>query len=1672
MKQFCLTLLIIISSFVLKAQSYGNEWINYSQKYFYFQITQEGVYRLHRDTLLNAGIPLATIDPRNIQIYSRGIEVPIYIEGENDGVFNNSDFIELYAVGNDGYLDSLLYDKASSQSNPYYSLFTDASTYYITWNNSIDNERMKLETSINFGSFNKSNFFFKEAINVEASSYYRGETVTTKNTDPLYHTSEGWFGPVFNYEAKVLRSFNTSNAYFEGPVSQFKTVFTGQSNYEENPDHRIGVEYKNKANSYTLLVDTLFDGYKKISLGFQIPSLSLNAAQTDFRYSSLYDESIKGNRTAIAYSYLKFPHTFNLENQTTYQLIIPDDEQGKSYLEMTNFSVSGTARLYDLDNAKRISVVSSAGVHRSLVPNSGSEKRCFLTSEGQIKSVNAIKPVSLTAQFPSFDIKGADFLILTHESLLEGANAYAEYRSSKGYKPIVVNVEDLYHQFSFGINKNPLAIKRFAHYALNNWEIKPAHLFIIGKALYAESYRNNSSYFAQTLVPSFGVPPCDALLTAGLNGTLYEPAIPTGRIAVRTNEEIKTYLNKIIEYETELPVLAEWKKNVLHFGGGVSQIEQNTLAGYLNGYKQIIEDTLIGAHVHTFLKTSTAPVQITVSDSIKSLLNEGASLINFFAHGTATTFDISTDDPSNYNNKGKYPVFIANACYSGDIHLPSYYSTSEKQVLIPDKGGIAFLSTTQEGYPPFLDLYTKEFYKNLSYKLYGKSLGEIIKATSKNIQDPKNAYIKDICLFTTLHGDPAIKPNAQNIPDIALSEQNVFFSPSEVTTEVDSFAVNIELTNLGKSVLDSFNILVVRVMPNGTVDSAFVWINKLIYKDTVSCYFKILNPNESGLNSFDVYADFLGLIAEVSKANNKTNVLLNIKSNDIIPVYPYDFALVPKQGITLKASTSDPLAKAANYVFEIDTTDLFNSPIKERNKINRSGGLISWKPQLLNNMIDSTVYFWRVSPDSSATQSYVWHENSFQFLQNKKGWGQSHFFQFKDNKYNLLKYERTDRLFKFENNVKDVLCRTPGEGAWYGQLTIPPMEWKIDAASQEAYSCIGAPPMLMVAVMDSITLNAWGTKWLDRNTGILHNPKNDFGNINNMGGCKDRIQKYFMFNIDEAGINSLTDMLKNKIPNGNYVLVYCFRQNGCQIWDSYNTELHDVLENMGARGLRELPDYNPFAFLVKKGYPSTAAQKLGTASNEVLVFNAKIYNNYPKGELSTGLIGPSKLWKSIHWRKTSLEKVSYDKVKINLTGVKMDGSSNLLAVFPSDSIDILNLNNYVDANIYPYIKLNAQVTDDSLQSPPQINQWQVMYDEVPEIALNTSLSFSYPSDSVSEGEKVKVSMAVSNISESAIDSLYFKYTIEDVNRKRTLLGNVKLSGLEADSSLVSEFEFNTVGFGGKNKLWLDINPIDQNWQPEKYHFNNLAQLDLNISQDKINPLLDVTFDGVHILNGDIVSSKPIVLIRLTDENKYLALNDTADFAVYIKDPQGKLKRIYFSDNVSSGSMSFTSAILPKNSCKIEYSPTFPNDGVYELRVQAKDASQNASGAFDYVIKFEVINQSTITQVINYPNPFSNSTKFVFTLTGSEIPTDFKIQIMTISGKIVKEITQSELGSLRIGRNITDYAWDGKDEFGDLLANGVYLYRVITKINNKIIDHKSSNADQYFNAEFGKMYIVR
>jgi len=357
-------------------------------------------------------------------------------------------------------------------------------------------------------------------------------------------------------------------------------------------------------------------------------------------------------------------------------------------------------------------------------------------------------------------------------------------------------------------------------------------------------------------------------------------------------------------------------------------------------------------------------------------------------------------------------------------------------------------------------------------------------------------------------------------------------------------------------------------------------------------------------------------------------------------------------------------------------------------------------------------------------------------------------------------------------------------------------------------------------------------------------------------------------------------------------------------------------------------------------------------------------------------------------------------------------------------------------------------------------------------------------DTVEIGEKLDFGVAFKNVSLQKFDSLKLKLYVLDRNNVPHYYNLPKGKPLISGDTVKVMYQIDTKDLPGLNTLYFEVNP--DNDQPEQYHFNNFLFRNVYVRPDTKNPLLDVTFDGVHILNRDIVSAKPKIQIKLKDDAKFMLLNDTSLTSVQIRYPDvtGTLKSFKFDGD--------TLKFIPAtngldNTATIEFGPYFPQiigpdgnplnpDGdEYELIVKGKDRSGNKAGNIEYRVTFKVISKPMVSNLLNYPNPFTTSTAFVFTLTGSEVPQNMKIQILTVTGKIVREITKEELGPIHIGRNITEFKWDGTDQYGQKLANGVYLYRFVTSLDGKRLDKYKAdgdNTDKFFNGGYGKMYLMR
>ena len=1725
MKKLLLILFLLSSSFILSAQPFGNEWINYSQKYYYVKVVQTGVYRIDYNALFNAGIPVSSVNPKNFQVFGREQELFIHVEGEQDNSFDPGDYIEFYAEKNDGKLDTILYNGEANMADTYYSLYNDTLRYYFTWNNDTLNRRMVIETDVDFSSYTPVDYVWKTFYTKFTDDYRMGE-YQDGSSSSLYTAGEGWFaepnngvGGGYSQVINVL----SPNVYSGpgAPDATIKIAFTSASDAATTGpgNHRAGFNYGSTFSN--IVLDTIFTGYKLIKYQFTYPNNEVSYPASYFQFNIIDNVGAVTDFQAFGSITIRYPHrlTFDyLPNLDFYVRAHPTES--KSRLDILNYSFNNP-RLYCIsDTVKRIPVSGVPNNYQALVPNhyAGEDQFVFFTNESSIQTISSLIPVNGNGSFTDFTASPVDslYIILTHVSLLNEAGQYAMYRSSPaggGYNTLVVDVEQLYDQYGSGIQKHALALRRFCADMISSMPIPPSNLLLLGKGIreanegggFVSGSRKDPVSFKDNLIPSFGYPSSDVLITSGINGNIFTPEIPTGRVAAINGNQVLDYLNKVIEYEAaqQAPVYTHedklWMKHILHFGGGANQNEQVAFGGYLDDFAAIAEDTLFGGYTNLYLKQTSSPINPVDFSEISEFLEEGVTLMTFFGHASSDGFDQNIDDPINWNNQGKYPFLLGNGCYAGDIYQPTSISNSEEFVLFPQRGTIGFLSTVKVGFAGPLYIYSREYYKQFSYKNYKGTVGQHSKNTIQFMENFPGSFLDDnVAMQMALHGDPAISINSHDAPEFVVRNQDIFFDPPVVSLGSDSVNVNVVVYNLGKTTSDSVLVELIRHFPNNNGDSVYLkFISARKYIDTVVYRIPVLHNLATGINVFDVAVDIPSNIIEVYDeiSNNQATATLFINSNGVATIYPYEYAIVPDSLLTFKASTLNPLAQARNYRIEIDTTDLFNSPFKKYNLVNSPGGVVEFEcadflnatTSLSDPLIftDSTVYFWRVSPDSTI---FVWDESSFQYIHGQTGWGQAHFFQFKNNTHQSVNYDRPSRSWVWDETYRileaSLYVASTSTPQWYAT------EWNLDGALQD-YSGCGDPsgsPSIHVAVVDPLALEAWGTYNCAPGSGYcgscnMQNSDNQFGNANNdCGSCRGRVEKYFVFRqYDPVSMDSLMSMYTNHIPAGHYVLFYTFNYADYSLWQP---NYYSFFQSIGADSIQQGNPNDGWIYLTQKGNETNFSNFVsGTNPSQYIQLRDTLRSLDYQGKMISEIAGPAAEWNALYWEQEAKENPTYDSTQLTVIGIKNNGAEDLLISTTFTSLDsIINLNTIIDASVYPRLRLEAFLFDDQLFTPAQVQRWQLLYQPLPEAAVNPQLGFYFNvlNDSIYEGEDFELAVAIENISPYDMDSLLIHYWVEDEDRVLNYINYPRQDSLLAGQFLYDTVHISSEGFSGLNSIWLEVNPVPLTSvvpvydQLEQYHFNNYMQIPFYVIADEMNPILDVTFDGIHILNGDIVSGKPDINITLKDENPYLIMNetrDTAHFAVYLTDPSGNQKRVWFM-NGGNTIMEFTPSTGPNDKFKIHYNPELTLDGKYRLLVQASDKSGNESGDFDFEIDFEVINHSTITEVMNYPNPFSTKTHFVFTLTGSVIPDFMKIQIMTVSGKIVREIMVDELGPIRIGRNITEYAWDGRDEFGDQLANGVYLYRVIAKINGESIEKRESGADAYFNKGFGKMVLMR
>lgn len=1648
-------------------------WYDYNLTYYKIPTAKDGIYRITPEVLQASGLNTGNLDPRMIRVYHRGKEVAVFVQGENDGKLDPQDFVDFYGVRNDAELDKKLYTKFTSIPNPYYNTYTDTTAFFLTVTPGTPGKRMA-QRPVPAANLPLINAFQTEQLQVLSDQYSLGRAYTLGFRLSTYDLGQGWMGSQITKGSPRDLTFSNLGALLNTGTAQLEIGLVGRS---ENP-HLVTISAGPIPATQRTLTQSSFSG-------FEYPQLTLDLQMSDFNANGslvvrvLPQGPQSVDNVSIAYAKITFRKPIQSGDFEPRVMFFPEGNQRVAINQVQQNYVA--VDISDIYNAQKVQV-SKTGTSLSFTGSVASQpSKIWIQAEGTVNPVGVMTKV----KFRNYLAQASNYIIVGHSELEKASSNYAnplkmygQHRASAlggGFDTLTVRMDELYDQYAYG-EKSPVALYEFlrSYYPVH----KPTHMLLAARslAIYSQArlnnqnvfYRNAPQAFAfQDLVPVGGYPFSDNVYALDLDPASPEiPALAVGRIPAKNSQQLADYLDKAIEKD-QVGATEPWQKELIHLGGGVSEFELDRYFNFLNGFKAIAEGPFLGGNVTTYRKRSNSVVEAI---DISGDLNEGRSMLTFFGHGAPTVIDIeigfASDPTLGYANRGKYPIMLFNGCDYGSA-FSTIYTQGEDWVITPEKGAAIVMANTSIGVDVYLRRYSDLFYSKAfadSTKIY-RTIGEVKMDAEREFVErygtnPLNySHMEQMVML----GDPAVRIFPADNADYSVKVEEVSlgtFDDSPLSAISDSLKLSFLVRNLGIINSDSLNFKIDRRLPDGTqVSFDAVRIPSISRSDTLVFSVPNFLLDAAGENQFTIAVNTERSVPEMTFANNSIVYSAFIPLSGTINLYPTDFGIVDQQDIKLIAQAPGKLTENRTLIVQLDTTINFNSAFRKEIRATTSG-LVEWPVSLLVGN-DSTTYYWRSryqEPRSGETDA--WSTSSFSFIPSTgNGWTQRVEDQLEQSQLQNIELNNARNSWQYIQQKTSIEVFTIGSGV--DSLNFRNTQFYLDNVPQIIDNVNNANSRL--CPNGSIGLVAIDQKTL---LPYLAIPIPGFEILDSRacGRVPQMIQSIQNAWITTPGNNILQDYVRG-VKDGDYVVIFTV---GSVTFDAWPDRAYQSLREFGANEatLRALKSGDPYILYGRKGMrPGESIEIVGNpnfeqpASEQTISFNSEVDGYLTSGLIITPRIGPASSWERFFQNVNARSWINEEEfTRFDILGVTNEGEEQVLVENTRDEeIDL----SFINSQRYPYLRLRYAMDDENSTNPAQLDKWQVNFVGVPEGVLLEKNPVERRR--IREGQSTKIDFVFKNASRySFSDSIQVDWKMTNLTTKKIENFSRKLPPVMAGEQEEFTIEFNSIGRVGETELEVFANP---RIQPEQTYRNNLIDLGVafEVEGDNSTSILDVNFDGIYIMDGDLVSPNVMITALLKNDQTLLYKKDTLGMELFLK--QNCEGCQFAKVNFSNPNLTWSPA-SENEDFRVSLIPGPLEDGVYTLRITNEDSPQ------PYEITFEVVNESQITNFYPYPNPFSTSVRFVFTLTGSEIPDEIKIQIMTVTGKVVREILQNELGPIRIGNNLTEYSWDGRDEFGDQLANGVYIYRVLIRKNGQFMEHRPTAGDRGFTKGYGKMYLLR
>lgn len=783
-------------------------------------VQKSGVYKLSKGFLSDLGINV-NIDPRKIKVYGNGgrmvplsnsdpypfdiEENAIQVVGENDGSFDDNDYVLFYAEGMDNW---------SQENNTHLNLYSDKSYYYIN----VDGAYGKRITTMSQPSG-------APTLSLTTFDDYQFHEVDLTNIGRLGRT---WFGENFSLTNEQTFDFSFPNVVTGLPAKI--NVHTGANSIV---DTSFAVAVNGQNMGTITLPDVALNSGNVASEGY-LSNINFTPTQ-NVSVKLTYNNS--GVPTSKGYlDYITIAAKSNLVGYgKQYRFKYDNANSQIGIVEYQISNASGVSQVWDITDIYNVSSAANSGQSNfAFKSNLGSVKQYIVVDESDLYTPSKEQNTSVSNQ----DLKGTifndsqgnfqdiDYLIITPSFLITQAEKLANFhRSYSNLNVKVVNTDVIYQEFGGG-KQDIGAIRNFIKYVYQNasstaTRVKYVNMFGDASFDFKSRIPNNTnivpiyqSVNSYTETSSSFSSDDYFVMMDNLEGNLdnnYGAAdIAVGRMLVSSVQQAEEMVNKVIEYH-DIKSYGSWRNNYVAIsddtdkpGDDSLQAAQNSLTDLIYTNNPFINFKKILLDSYQQQTSAGGDRYPDAKSDMTNAFEKGALVFNFLGHGgeDGLTGERFWDklDGYNFHNQFRYPLFITITCQFSRFDNPYRPTAGEYTYWNPVGGAISMVTTTRE------ISYAFGFNTTLSQILFGNgynnyvSIAEALRQT-KTISNDISAI-----RVTSYLGDPALmlaipKPKVvlTKINDVPMSQ------PVDDLKALSYVKLSGEVQDQNGTVLTSYN---------------------------------------------------------------------------------------------------------------------------------------------------------------------------------------------------------------------------------------------------------------------------------------------------------------------------------------------------------------------------------------------------------------------------------------------------------------------------------------------------------------------------------------------------------------------------------------------------------------------------------------------------------------------------------------------------------------------------------------------------------------------------------------------------------------------------------------------------------------------------------------------------